>query len=139
MEIRILKQTGVPPAEIDAHKQIQKEFDSTPFSKNWRGYAAFSLARQGRGAGDDDFDLVLVTHTNIVVIELKNWHGEVLASNGSKWFLDGEDRGSSAVDVAALKAKKLASTMTQKLGGGQTPYVMSYVVLHGKIKKMKPP
>ena len=137
MEIRILKQTGVPPAEIDAHKQIQKEFDSTPFSKNWRGYAAFSLARQGRGAGDDDFDLVLVTHTNIVVIELKNWHGEVLASNGSKWFLDGEDRGSSAVDVAALKAKKLASTMTQKLGRGQTPYVMSYVVLHGKIKKMQ--
>lgn len=137
MEIRILKQSGVPQAEIEAHKQIQKDFDSTPFSKNWRGYAAFSLARKGRGAGDDDFDLVLVTHTNIVVIELKNWHGKLLESNGNRWFLDGEDRGSSPVEVAALKAKKLASTMKQKLGPERTPFVSSYVVLHGDIKEMR--
>jgi hypothetical protein len=137
MEIRILKQSGVPQAEIEAHKKIQEEFDSTPFSKNWRGYAAFSLARKGRGAGDDDFDLVLVTHTNIVVIELKNWHGKLLESNGNKWFLDGEDRGSSPVEVAALKAKKLASTMKQKLGPERTPFVSSYVVLHGDIKEMR--
>ena len=137
MEIRILKKSGVPHAEIEAHKKIQEEFDSTPFSKEWRGYAAFSLARKGRGAGDDDFDLVLITHTNIVVIELKNWHGKLLESNGNKWFLDGEDRGSSPVDVAALKAKKLASTMKQKLGPERTPFVSSYVVLHGKIKEMR--
>jgi serine/threonine protein kinase len=137
MEIRILKQSGVPQAEIEAHKKIQEEFDSTPFSKHWRGYAAFSLARKGRGAGDDDFDLVLVTHTNIVVIELKNWHGKLLESNGNKWFLDGEDRGSSPVEVAALKAKKLASTMKQKLGPERTPFVSSYVVLHGDIKELR--
>ena len=137
MEIRILKKSGVPQAEVEAHKKIQEEFDSTQFSKNWRGYAAFSLARKGRGSGDDDFDLVLVTHTNIVVIELKNWHGKLLESIGNKWFLDGEDRGSSPVEVAALKAKKLASTMTQKLGPERTPFVSSYVVLHGDIKEMR--
>ncbi|WP_293646184.1 hypothetical protein [Thiolapillus sp.] len=70
MDIRLTKKSGVPKAEIEAHQQIQKEFDATPFSKSWRGYASFALARKGRGSGDDDFDLVLVTHTNIVVIEL---------------------------------------------------------------------
>ncbi len=137
MEIRLINQSGVPKAEIEAHQKIQSEFDSVPFSKDWRGYASFALARKGRGAGDDDFDLVLVTHTNIVVIELKNWNGNVLESDGHKWFLDGEDRGSSPVDVVGLKAKKLASTMKQKLGPERTPFISSYVVLHGNIKRIK--
>ncbi len=137
MEIRILNRSGVPQAEIEAHQQIQNAFNSTEFSKNWQGYAAFSLVRRGRGTGNDDFDLVLVTHTNIVVIELKNWHGKLLESNENKWFLDGEDRGSSPVEVAALKAKKLASTMKKKLGLERTPFVSSYVVLHGNIKEMR--
>jgi hypothetical protein len=42
MEIRLIKKTGVPQAEIEAHKQIQADFDSTPFGKNWRGYASFA-------------------------------------------------------------------------------------------------
>ena len=137
MEIRLIKKTGVPQAEIEAHQQIQADFASAPFSKNWRGYASFALARRGRGSGDDDFDLVMVTHTNIVVVELKNWNGRVLESDGHKWILDGEDRGSSPVQVAALKAKKLASTMKQKLGPERTPFVSSYVVLHGNIKELR--
>src|SRR5262249_51884708 len=47
-----------------------------------------------------DLDLVLVTHTNIVLLELKNWNGKHLESDGNKWFLDGEDRGASPVEVA---------------------------------------
>lgn len=84
MEIRFLRKSGVPAAEISAHQQIQKVFDSSPFTKSWRGYASFQLARGGRGSGGDDFDLVLVTHTCIVVIELKNWHGNTLKSQGGK-------------------------------------------------------
>ena len=121
MEIRLIKKTGVPHAEVEAHRQVQKEFSSAAFSDSWRGYAAFALARGGRGAGDDDFDLVLVTHTNVVVVELKNWHGKRLESDGHKWFLDGEDRGASPVEVVNLKAKKLAFIMTQKLGVERTP------------------
>ena len=62
MEIIVIKKIGVPRAEIEAHQQIQREFSNTPFSSKWRGYAAFALARRGSGAGDDDFDLVLITH-----------------------------------------------------------------------------
>ncbi|MFA7290731.1 MAG: AAA domain-containing protein [Rhodocyclaceae bacterium] len=139
MEIRLIKKTGVPRAEIEAHQQIQKEFSSTAFSKGWRGYASFAIARGGRGAGDDDFDLVLVTHTSIAVIELKNWHGRLLESDGQKWFLDGEARDTSPVLKANLNAKKLASLMKQKLGVERTPFVSAYVVMHGKVGTMKLP
>lgn len=36
--------------------------------------------------------LVLVTHDSIVVIELKNWHGQLLLEQGENWFVDGQDR-----------------------------------------------
>ena len=139
MEISLIKKTGVPRAEIEAHQQIQKEFSSTAFSKGWKGYASFSIARGGRGAGDDDFDLVLVTHTNVVVVELKNWHGKLLESDGQKWFLDGESRDTSPVLKANLNAKKLAGLMKQKLGANLTPFVSAYVVMHGKVDSMKLP
>ena len=137
MEIKLVKKTGVPRAEVEAHQQIQREFDNTPFSKAWRGYAAFALARSHKGAGSDDFDLVLVTHTTIVAIELKNWSGKLLQSTGGKWYLDGEEMSTSPVDVISLKAKKLASLMTQKLGPDKTPFINSYVVLHGRIASTK--
>lgn len=136
MDIKLLKKTGVPKAEIEAHQQIQKEFNSTPFSNGWRAYASFAIARGGRGAGDDDFDLVLVTHTNVVVIELKNWHGKLLESDGEKWYVDGECRDTSPVLKANLNSKKLAGLMKQKLGAEKTPFVSAFVVMHGKVDKM---
>ena len=136
MEIRLLKKAGVPKAEIAAHQEIQREFSAAEFSNRWKAYASFAIARGGPGAGDDDFDLVLVTHTNVVVVELKNWHGKILESDGQKWYVDGEARDTSPVLKANLNAKKLASLMKQKLGADKTPFVSSYVVMHGKIGKM---
>lgn len=66
--------------------------------------------------GDDDFDLVLVTHTNILVVELKNWYGKLLESDGEKWYVDGQCRDTSPVAKANLNAKRLASLLKQKLG-----------------------
>jgi len=139
VEIKLAKKSGVPKAEVLAHQTIQKEFSSSPFSKLWRGYAAFALARGGRGSGDDDLDLVLVTHTGIALIELKNWHGKLLESDGQKWYLDGEDRGHSPVQVVRRKVPKLVSVMTQKLGKDLTPFISSYVVLHGRIGELRLP
>ncbi|MEO0002777.1 MAG: hypothetical protein RLZZ22_469, partial [Pseudomonadota bacterium] len=135
MDIKLIRKTGVPKAEVEAHQQIQREFSSTPFSKGWRGYASFAITRFGRGAGDDDFDLVLITHNVIIVVELKNWHGKLLKSDGQKWYLDGESRDTSPVHKATLNAKRLASLMKQKLGTDFTPFVASFVVMHGDIKK----
>lgn len=137
MDIKLIKKTGVPKAEVEAHQQIQREFSSAAFSKGWRGYASFAISRGGRGSGDDDFDLVLITHSVVVVVELKNWHGKLLESDGQKWYLDGEFRDTSPVLKANLNAKKLASLMKQKLGTDFTPFVASFVVMHGDVKQMK--
>lgn len=137
MDIKLIKKTGVPKAEVEAHQQIQREFSSAAFSKGWRGYASFAISRGGRGSGDDDFDLVLITHNAILVVELKNWHGKILESDGQKWYLDGESRDTSPVLKANLNAKRLASLMKQKLGTEFTPFVASFVVMHGDVKDMK--
>lgn len=137
MDIKLIKKSGVPKAEVEAHQQIQREFSSSPLSKGWRGYASFAISRGGRGSGDDDFDLVLVTHNVVIVVELKNWHGKLLESDGQKWYLDGESRDTSPVVKANLNAKRLASLMKQKLGQSFTPFVASFVVMHGNVKDMR--
>lgn len=137
MDIKLIKRSGVPKAEVEAHQQIQREFSSSPLSKEWRGYASFAISRGGRGSGDDDFDLVLITHSVIIVVELKNWHGKLLESDGQKWYLDGESRDTSPVIKANLNAKRLASLMKQKLGPSFTPFVASFVVMHGNVRDMK--
>lgn len=136
MDIKLIKKSGVPKAEVEAHQQIQREFSSSSFSNGWRGYASFAISRGGRGSGDDDFDLVLLTHNVVVVVELKNWHGKVLESDGQKWYLDGESRDTSPVHKANLNAKRLASLMKQKLGQSFTPFVASLVVMHGNVSEM---
>lgn len=137
MDIKLIRKSGVPKAEVEAHQQIQRELSSASFSKGWRGYASFAISRGGRGAGDDDFDLVVITHNVVIVVELKNWHGKLLESDGQKWYLDGESRDTSPVLKANLNAKRLASLITQKLGPDLKPFVTSFVVMHGNVKQMK--
>ena len=137
MEIKLVGRQGVPPAEVDAHRRIEDDFNSTPFTKKWRGYAAFGLARSG--GGSSDYDLVLLTHSSVIVVELKNWNGKTLTSDGQKWYLNGQDRGTSPVDVADLKAKRLASELKRRLGESKVPFVTFFVVLHGQIQKMEHP
>lgn len=136
MEIRLIESAGVPASEIAAHQRIQKAFDAAAFTKGWRGYASFKLARGGPGAGDDDYDLVLVTHSHIIVIELKNWRGKQLVSRGGSWYVDGEPRGRSPVNLVNLKAKRLASALQTRVGPAKTPYVLSFVVMGDDLAEM---
>lgn len=139
MEIRLLNKSGVPAAEIQAHQKIFEAFNKSNFTKDWRGYASFKMARGGRGSGDDDFDLVLVTHTSVIVIELKNWHGTKLESINGRWYVDGEDRGASPIPLANEKGKKLASTMKRNLGNDLTPFVPAFVVIQDGIQELDLP
>lgn len=136
MEVRLIEKAGVPASEIDAHQKIQKAFDASSFTKGWRAYASFKLPRGGPGAGDDDFDLVLVTHTHIVVIELKNWRGQALTARGGNWYVDGQPRGRSPVPLVNLKAKRLGTTLNSRVGQAKTPLVLSFVVLTGSISEL---
>ncbi|QVQ29524.1 AAA domain-containing protein [Achromobacter deleyi] len=136
MEIRLIEKAGVPASEIDALQRIQKVFDASKFTKEWRGYASFKLPRGGPGAGDDDFDLVLVTNTHIIVLELKNWRGNKLKARGGNWYVDGQPRGRSPVPLVNLKAKRLGTTLETRVGAAKRPWVLSFVVLTGSIKEL---
>lgn len=66
----------------------------------WRGYAGFRFVDSKGYEGE--FDLVLITHYKIFIIELKHWNGEITYSN-DKWYLNGEDRGRSPVTITRTK------------------------------------
>ena len=101
---------------------------------------AVAMSRLGRGAafcgcaGDDDFDLILVTHSHIFVIELKNWRGKLLTSQGGNWYVDGQPRGRSPVPLVNLKAKRLGSTLNTRLGAAKTPLVLSFYPTDGNAR-----
>lgn len=139
MKIILLNKHGIPSAEIEAHKKIQEAFSKNNASKNWLGFASFKLTRSGRGNGDEDFDLVLITHTNIIVIELKNWHGKELQSSNGNWYVDGNDRGPSPLELVRAKARRLSSLLEQKIGKQATPFIKSYVVIQDGIEYFELP
>lgn len=74
----------------------------------WKGYAGFRLVGSG---GEGEFDLVIVTHYNVIIVELKHWNGELTAS-GDNWYQNGEYRERSAVSKTQDKANLLTSKLS---------------------------
>ncbi|UQS13307.1 AAA domain-containing protein [Pseudomonas sp. HS6] len=97
----------------------------------WRGYAGFRFA-DARGS-EGEFDLVIVTHKNVLIVELKHWNGEI-TSNGGKWFQNGDERGRSPVAVTQNKSfllQRKLQTVKKRLPEGRIPNVQFCVVLSG--------
>ena len=97
----------------------------------WKGYAGFQFLDSR--AGDGEYDLILVTHDRIIIVELKHWSGKI-ERREYKWFQNGIDRGRSPVLVNRDKVVKLASRLKKleqrgKLPKRSTPYVEHRVVL----------
>src|SRR5262245_27339678 len=70
MKIRYLSAAGVLDVEQSAFKQLENKLPS-----DWLGYAAFQLVIPG--AAPLDIDLLILTENRILVVELKNWKGEI--------------------------------------------------------------
>lgn len=98
----------------------------------WKGYAGFRLAGQGK---EGEFDLLIVTHCNVIIVELKDWnHGKITCS-GNKWYLGNKDMGKSPVEITRNKKylieKKLKKYKNRLTNRGYTPYVHFVVVMTG--------
>lgn len=97
----------------------------------WRGYAGFRFA-DARGA-EGEFDLVIVTHKNVLIVELKHWQGEI-TSNGGKWYQNGDERGRSPVAVTQNKVfllQKKLNTIRSSFPDNRVPNIQFCVVLTG--------
>jgi len=98
----------------------------------WRGYAGFRFA-DARGA-EGEFDLVIVTHKNILIVELKHWHGEI-TYNAGKWYQNGSERGNSPVAVTQRKQylmQRKLQTIKSSLPKDRVTNIQFVVVLTGK-------
>lgn len=112
----------------------------TPYKKEqvkdsmfpWKGYAGFRLVENGK---EGEFDLVIVTHCNVIIVELKHWNNGKITCKGDKWFLGDRDMGRSPVSVTQGKKfllegklKRYKNKFTNK---GYSPWVHFVVVMTG--------
>lgn len=106
----------------------------TPFNAGWKGYAGFRFINKNK---QGEIDLLIVTHCNILIIELKDWNGQAITSNNTKWFFGNEDRGKSPVEITRNKTYLLDKLLKQKPLKGKfsnskhTPRVYFLVVMTG--------
>lgn len=99
----------------------------------WKGYAGFRFVDSKGKEGE--FDLVIVTHCNVIIVELKDWNYAPITANGDIWFKGDKNMGRSPVSVTRSKQytltnklKKLSQRFTNK---GYTPFVEYFVVMTG--------
>lgn len=102
------------------------------FNKGWKGYAGFRFVNKHK---QGEIDLLIVTHCNILIVELKHWNGKPVTSNRGKWFWGNEDRGKSPVEVTRNKEFLLKNLLKPFIGrfsnANFTPRVYSLVVMTG--------
>jgi serine/threonine protein kinase len=125
-----LSETGLHPAEVKALEKISKHLPS-----KWLAYSNFEF--RGKEFGNREVDLVLVTDKGILLVELKNWNGQ-LKSEGNHWILNGQDRGESPVAITNRKSQIL-KTLIQKQEGHNLGrfFIYPIVVLCGSANPSK--
>jgi len=99
----------------------------------WKGYAGFRFVDSKGKEGE--FDLVIVTHCNVIIVELKDWNQETVTANGDIWFKGDRNMGRSPVSVTRSKKFTLDNKL-KKLGyrfsnKGYIPHVYFFVVMTG--------
>ena len=147
---------GLQEHEIEAIKQIQAAFTYSPpdgKSQNrgtslknqlqnnlgqngmfpWKGYAGFRFVDSKGKEGE--FDLVIITHCNVIIVELKDWNHEPVTAHGDIWFKGDRNMGRSPVSVTRSKKFTLDNKL-KKLGHrfsnqGYIPRVYFFVVMTG--------
>ena len=106
---------------------------STDPMLSWKGYAGFRFV-DARGS-EGEFDLLIVTHCIILIIELKDWNHGKVESRDDKWFKNNRDMGRSPVSVTRNKQfliqNKLRPHSKKFSSRGYAPQVHFCVVMCG--------
>jgi len=99
----------------------------------WKGYAGFRLVSSKGQEGE--FDLVIVTHCNVIIVELKDWNHDPVTCKGDRWYKGDKDMSRSPVSVTRNKKytienklRKIKHRFTNK---GFVPFVEFFVVMTG--------
>lgn len=121
MRINYLSPRGVLEVEHAALRELEAKLP-----REWGAYAAFRLVTRG-SKQPLDIDLLLLTNNRILVVELKNWSGDITYSSG-QWFHRGAPMA-SPVDTTDNKARALKQLIQEKIPSLKVPFIESLVVL----------
>ncbi|OYT85820.1 MAG: hypothetical protein CFE50_00235 [Pseudomonas sp. PGPPP4] len=123
----IVRGQGLHGSETKAVARMEAELRDS-----WHAYASVLVTDS---QGSMEFDLLIVTHDRLLVVELKNWNGELTSYNGN-WYVNGKRRSKSPYHTKrdqALRLLKIIQTELQhKLGF--YPSVEAHVVMCGTSK-----
>ncbi|MGP5174846.1 NERD domain-containing protein kinase family protein [Psychrobacter immobilis] len=113
--------------------ELKKSAPSNPMFP-WKGFSGFRLV-DPRGSKEGEFDLVIITHCNVLIIELKDWNNHKVTSSNNRWYLGSKDMGKSPVSITRNKKflldnilKRYKSRFSNK---GYIPFVHFLVVMTG--------
>lgn len=120
----IIKGNGLHGSETKAVSRMSTELRDT-----WHAYASVLICDS---QGSMEFDLIVVTHDRILVVELKNWRGNLTSYDGN-WYIDGKYRSKSPYHTKRDQAIRLSSILKTELQHklGYYPFVEAHVVLCG--------
>jgi len=122
VRINYLSPQGVLEVEHAALRELEQGLPSA-----WGAFAAFRLLTRGSKI-PFDVDLLLLTTNRILVVELKNWAGDILYTDG-QWVHQGT-ASRSPVDVTDNKARALRGFLKDKLPANtRIPFIEGLVVL----------
>ncbi|RCW65162.1 AAA domain-containing protein [Pseudorhodoferax soli] len=132
MRINYLSARGVLEVEHATLRELETKLPDT-----WGAYAAFRLLTRGSKL-PLDIDLLLLTTNRILVVELKNWSGDIEYSSG-QWFHRGYATP-SPVEVTDNKVRALKSFIREKYPTMKIPFIETLVVLcHPKCRLVRFP
>lgn len=81
----------------------------------WQGYSGFRFA-DVKERKEGEFDLVIITHCNVLIVELKHWNGEAITNNGLRWFKGKQDMDYSPVEITRKKVFLLKKKLEKYRG-----------------------
>ena len=121
MKIKYLCPDGVLEVEQPTLRELERKLPG-----DWFGYAGFQLFQRGQSQ-TFDIDLLLFTRNRALVIELKNWRGDI-EFDGRQWVHRGVHH-KSPVGLSELKARVLKDCLRDKFGADKIPFVEHLVLL----------
>jgi tRNA A-37 threonylcarbamoyl transferase component Bud32 len=123
--VRYLNSAGIHAREAPGITELAKSFP-----EHWLLYASFECWPRGVTTSVE-IDAMVVMDDRVLLLELKDWHGE-LTAGGDLWFVNGRPRGRSAADQVNMKARKVAGLLSSMIHGWSAKYTVdSRVVLTG--------
>ncbi|MDK4539207.1 nuclease-related domain-containing protein, partial [Kingella kingae] len=105
---------GLTQHEVNAIEQMKKAFSGSKNNQEnamfpWKGYSGFRFVNKSKHEGE--FDLVMITHCNVLIVELKHWNGGKITDKNGRWYKGNQDIDASPV----VKTQKKVYTLKEKL------------------------